>query len=100
MKLAARVTNAGVELSLHGGDALHPLRPAPDANQENPRKSYVYAHVDSSGKIFYVGKGERRRAWSEDRHPLWHRYVEKHLGGTYQVLILQDNLSPAEAEEV
>ncbi len=100
MKFEARVTNLGIELSVHGGAVRKPLEPCPAANQGNPRKSYVYAHVDSSGKIFYVGKGERRRAWSKDRHPLWHRYVEKHLGGTYQVLILQDNLSPAEAEEV
>ena len=100
MKFTAGLTNLCIELSVHGGDGRRPLKPAPDANQENPRKSYVYAHVDSSGKIFYVGKGERRRAWSIDRHPLWHRYVQKHLGGTYQVLILQDNLSPAEAEEV
>jgi tetratricopeptide (TPR) repeat protein len=100
MKFTARVTNLGVELSLHDGDGAKPLKPAPDANQENPRRSYVYAHMDSAGKIFYVGKGEGRRAWSTDRHPLWRRYVEKHLGGNYQVRILQDNLSAAEAEEV
>jgi hypothetical protein len=100
MKLTAKLTNLAIELSVSDGHVPKPLTPAPDANQENPRRSYVYAHVDSSGKIFYVGKGERRRAWSRDRHPLWHRYVEKHLGGTYQVRILQDNLSPAEAEEI
>lgn len=100
MKFTARLTNLGVELSLHDGDGPKPLQPAPDANQDNPRRSYVYAHLDSAGKIFYVGKGERRRAWSTDRHPLWRRYVEKHLGGNYQVRILQDNLSAGEAEEV
>jgi tetratricopeptide (TPR) repeat protein len=61
----------------------------------------VYAHVDADGKIFYIGKGVRRRAWSPDgRHSLWSRYVEKHLGGSFQVRILQDNLSPEEAEEL
>lgn len=100
MKLTARLTNLGIELSLHDGDGPKPLKPALDANQENPRRSYVYAHMDSAGKIFYVGKGNGRRAWSTDRHPLWRRYVEKHLGGNYQVRILQDNLSAGEAEEV
>lgn len=102
MKLTARVTNLGVELELflHDADGPKPLKPAADANQENPRRSYVYAHMDSAGKIFYVGKGEGRRAWSTDRHPLWHRYVEKHLGGSYQVRILQDSLSAEKAEEL
>lgn len=100
MKLTARVTNRGIELALHVGDGPNPLEPTPDADQENPRKSYVYAHLDSAGKFFYVGKGEGRRAWSKDRHPLWRRYIEKHLGGRYQVRILQDNLSTEEAEGV
>jgi hypothetical protein len=100
MKITGRLTNLGIELVLHGGEGPESLNPAPDANQENPRSSYVYAHMDSTGKAFYVGKGEGRRAWSTDRHPLWRRYVEKHLGGNYQVRILQDNLSPRRAEEV
>jgi hypothetical protein len=100
MKFNASVTNLGIELSVHDGAVVKRLRPHPDANQENPRRSYVYAHVDSAGKIFYVGKGEGRRAWSTDRHPLWRRYVEKHLKGNYQVWILQDDLSPGEAEEL
>lgn len=100
MKLTARVTNTGIQLSLHDGDAPKPLKPAADANQENPRRSYVYAHMDGDENIFYVGKGEGRRAWSTDRHPLWRRYVEKRLASNYQVRILRDNLSAAEAEEV
>jgi hypothetical protein len=100
MKLTSRLTNLGIELSLHDDQGSKPLQPAADANQDYPRRSYVYAHTDRAGKIFYVGKGERRRAWSKDRHPLWHRYVEKHLQGNYQVRILQDDLSPGQAEEV
>lgn len=100
MKLSTRVTNLGIEISLGTGDSSQPLKPAMDADQANPRRSYVYAHLDDAGKIFYVGKGEGRRAWSTDRHPLWHRYVDKHLGGKYQVRILKDNLSVQEAEEV
>ena len=100
MKFTARVTNLGIELSVHEGVVPKPLQPSPDANQEKPRRSYAYAHMDSSGKIFYVGKGTGRRAWSTDRDPLWCRYVKKHLGGIYQVRILQDDLSTGEAEEV
>jgi len=100
MKFTARVTNLGIELALHDGEGAKALRPAAHANQENPRRTYVYAHMDSAGKIFYVGKGTARRAWCRDRDPLWHRYVQKHLGGSYQVRILQENLSSAEAEEL
>jgi hypothetical protein len=100
MKVTARMTNLGIELALYDGEGPKPLQPATDANQEKPRRSYVYAHTDTAGKIFYVGKGTARRAWSRDRDPLWHRYVEKHLGGSYHVRILQDNLSAAGAEEL
>lgn len=100
MKFGTRITNQGIELSLQEGDDLPPLSPAPDADQDNPRGNYVYAHLDANGKIFYIGKGVRRRAWSPDRHPLWSRYVEKHLGGVFRVQIIQDNLSPDEAERL
>lgn len=77
----------------------HPV-PQSDVNQENPKGFYVYAHCDAEGKVFYVGKGIGKRAWSKDRHPLWVRYVEKHLGGKYENRILADNLSEEEAEAV
>ena len=99
MRASARLTNLGIEFSVVHGDPK-PLVPAADANQENPRKNYVYVHVDGRGQIFYVGMGKGRRAWSTDRHPLWHRYVEKHLGRNYKVRILWDNLSADEAEEL
>lgn len=100
MKLSIRATNLGIEISLGTRDSTQPLKPAMDADQANPRRNYVYAHMDDAGKIFYVGTGEGKRAWSTDRHPLWHRYVEKYLGGKYQVRILKDNLSLQEAHEV
>ena len=37
---------------------------------------------------FYIGKGTGKRAWSGDRHLLWHSYVTHHLGGVYTVQIL------------
>lgn len=100
MELRTRLTNRGLELSLQSGDGPPPLTPSPDANQTNPRRSYIYAHLDSTGSIFYVGKGVGRRAWSRDRDTLWIRYVDKHLHGLYEVRILQDNLSPREAERL
>ncbi|MGH7814297.1 MAG: hypothetical protein ACREQI_09890 [Candidatus Binataceae bacterium] len=73
------------------------LVPAKDANQKNPRRSYVYAHVDGAGRMFYIGKGTGKRAWSKDRDELWKLYVRNHLGGNYHVQILQDNLSSEQA---
>ena len=95
-----KITNLGVQISCGEEGALGPPKRSPDADQQNPRGHYVYAHVDDSGKIFYVGKGVGRRAWSKDRHPLWIRYVERHLKGNYTVEIFEDNLAEDEAEEV
>lgn len=50
---------------------------------------YVYVHKDRSGKVFYVGKGCDRRAWSNRRSELWKRYVNKH---GLIVEIYRDNL--------
>jgi len=89
-----------VEVSYGVEPPSPPLSPSPDADQQHPRRHYVYAHTDVSGQIFYIGKGVRRRAWSTDRHDLWHWYVTRHLHGDYRVCILQDNLSPEEAEHL
>ncbi len=99
MKLTTKLTVRGVELTI-GEAQSAPLKPDPSANQESPRGNYVYAHLDESGTIFYVGRGVGRRAWSEERHPLWHRYVQKHLAGQYKVQILRDNLTEEESEEL
>ena len=99
MKLSLKVTNSGISISA-GEDVDKPPQKSKDAHQDKPRKNYVYAHLDSFGKIFYIGKGTGRRAWSRDRHSLWTRYVEKHLGGQYVVEILNDNLCQREAEEL
>ena len=100
MKFTINRTNLGIEFALHENDATGPLEPAADADQKHPRQYYVYAHLDSSGQVFYIGKGTGRRAWSTDRHPLWSRYVKNHLNGEYQVKILQDNLSAEDVEKV
>ena len=72
----------------------------PDANQAHPQGSYVYAHVDQDGNIFYIGKGVGRSAWSDDRHHLWQRYVDRRSGGKYEVKILADGLSSDGAESL
>lgn len=100
MEFTIKPTNSGIKLSLYAGEAPGLIEPSPDADQKHPRRYYVYAHLDNAGIFFYVGKGTGRRAWSADRHPLWYRYVEKHLNGLYQVKILHDNLDVDAAEEL
>lgn len=64
------------------------------------RDYYVYFHRNDAGNIFYVGKGTERRAWSTSRHPVWHKYVNEHLGGRYNVEIFRDGLTECEAETI
>ncbi len=98
MKLWAGVTGEGMSMRI--GDAeVQRLEPSAGADQVKPKRYYVYAHFDDKGTPFYIGKGVARRAWDDSRHPLWHRYVERHLGGKYTVRILMDDLSPEQAEE-
>jgi hypothetical protein len=100
MKLTTKLTNLGIELTANAGSDSKPLEFDKNADQHRPRQSYVYAHLDRTGTVFYVGKGVGRRAWSPDRHPLWKRYVDNHLGGEYQVRIIRDNLTDERAEDL
>jgi len=61
---------------------------------------YVYFHRDREGNIFYVGKGTGDRAWSKDRHPVWHKFVNERLGGEYNVEIHRDGLTETDAERL
>lgn len=67
-------------------------------HQKGPTGFYVYGHYDQQGNLFYVGKGNGKRAWSTDRHPIWIRYVEKHLNNQYTVRIIADGMKEDEAE--
>ncbi len=98
--LSIEPDNRGIRLSFGGGTSRERLMPSPDASQTDPRAYYAYAHVDSSGRIFYVGKGKGRRAWDKDRHSVWQFYVNRHLDGDYRVLILADGLEERAAEDL
>lgn len=100
MKLKFSINNLGISIGIEPEDSYKKkcTRPVPD--QTRPRGLYVYGHYDISGNLFYVGKGTADRAWSKDRHPLWVRYVEKHLRGKYNVKIIADGMTAEEAEEL
>ena len=83
-----------------GGNEPSRLVPSRKADQKKPKRFYVYGHFEKEGTPFYIGKGTKRRAWDDDRHDLWHQYVEKHLNGEFSVVILEDDLSSEEAEDL
>ncbi len=52
---------------------------------------YVYLHRLPNGRVFYVGKGTNKRAWSKhSRNSHWNRIVSKH--GGFSVEIILNNL--------
>jgi hypothetical protein len=59
---------------------------------------YVYGHYKADdGKLFYIGKGNGRRAWRNDsRNRHWQNIVNKH---GLVVKIIEDNLTDEEAFE-
>ena len=99
LKTKFEMVNGSMILTI-GSDESPRLERNPNAHQTQPRRSYVYAHLDEQGTPFYIGQGVGRRAWNHDRDSLWHRHVEKHLNGKYEVAILEDNLTRKQAEKV
>jgi hypothetical protein len=61
---------------------------------------YVYCHRDCAGRIFYIGKGTGNRAWSKERHPIWHQYVEARSESKFTVQIVSYHETSDEAEGV
>lgn len=60
--------------------------------------AYVYLHSKPNGEIFYVGKGNGRRAWAKaQRSEYWKRTVAKY---GYQVSIFLDDVSDEKALSV
>jgi len=59
---------------------------------------YVYAHKNN-GKVFYVGKGRRRRAWAiSGRNNKWKKFTENCI--TWDVVMLAENLSEKSAHSL
>ncbi len=59
----------------------------------------VYFHITVPWSIFYVGIGDVKRAFSKSsRNRYWHEHVRRK--GNYQVYIVQDNLTFAQAAEL
>ena len=65
-----------------------------------PGRFYVYVHKDMQGKAFYVGKGTGNRAQSHERGADWSDYVERMLGGKYEVEIVREGISEQDAVEI
>jgi hypothetical protein len=80
--------------------ALRDLPEVLEHGQPLRRDYYVYVHKDQDGNIFYVGKGTGKRAWSQERDDVWHRYVKEKLSGRYEVEIIRDELDEEEALEL
>lgn len=48
---------------------------------------YTYAHYKPDNSVFYIGKGQRHRAWSvKDRNPYWRNVVAKHKNHKVEIL--------------
>lgn len=62
-----------------------------DKHRLTPADFYVYVHCRATdGRVFYVGKGTKQRAWSSDRRNAhWNNIVKKH---GYCVEIVQDGM--------
>src|SRR5438067_1079440 len=74
----------------------------PGGSRDQPCKPgsfYVYVHKDSEGKVFYVGYGTGRSAWSRDRDNAWSAYVAQR-GDKYEVEIVRDGISKEDALQV
>jgi hypothetical protein len=66
---------------------------------QNMKTYYVYLHTrNDTGEVFYVGKGQGRRAWWKNgRNRHWHFLAQKH---GYEVHIWCDELTEAQAFEI
>mgnify|MGYP003651435328 CR=1 FL=1 len=66
---------------------------------QNMKTYYVYLHTrNDTGEVFYVGKGQGRRAWWKNgRNKHWHFLAQKH---GYEVHIWRNELTEAQAFEI
>lgn len=62
---------------------------------------YTYSHATPEGRIFYIGKGQGKRAYNlKKRNEHWHRIVEKYGSPTIEVLANWDTEEEAFSHEV
>jgi hypothetical protein len=84
---------------LYGGDPRRALE-ALIKGEPGHGEHYVYLHRAPNDDVFYVGKGRNNRAYSKDRDPLWHHYVNTRCGGVHEVEIVKRFSSEEEALEL
>lgn len=66
------------------------ILPVASRRQNTSTSFYVYVHKTLAGRVFYVGKGHGRRAWSRNsRNSHWRATVQKH---GLQVEIVESHL--------
>lgn len=68
--------------------------------RRTPRRCYVYAHLGPGRTPFYIGKGTGSRAWSTDRDAQWHHFVRTRCDGSYEVVILAEDLDEDDALDI
>jgi tetratricopeptide (TPR) repeat protein len=84
---------------LYGGDpkrALETLIKGEPGSGEH----YVYLHRAPNDDVFYVGKGKNNRAFSRDRDPIWHHFVNTRCDGNHHVEIVKRFATEDEALEL
>jgi hypothetical protein len=84
---------------LYGGDPKRALKTLIEG-KPGDGEHYVYLHRSPNDDVFYVGKGRNNRAFSKDRDPLWHHYVNTRCGGVHEVEIVKRFSSEEEALEL
>jgi hypothetical protein len=73
---------------LYGGDPKRALQTLIEG-EPGHGEHYVYLHRAPNDDVFYVGKGKNNRAYSKDRDPLWHHYLNTRCGGVHEVEIVK-----------
>lgn len=62
---------------------------------------YTYAHYKPDNSVFYIGKGQRRRAWAKDNHSNhWNNIVAKYPDYKVEILARWDTEQEAFDHEV
>jgi hypothetical protein len=93
-------TQVAFRFTISRGNSSKAVHIGPDHITTGAGPFYVYFHRDVNDKIFYVGEGTGRRAYSKDRDANWHKYVNERSCGRHTVQIVSRHATSEEAEEV